>query len=599
MPKVLLLVLGTIAGASALAQDELVRIDRAQIDFVADGKEYSPQFILLPLHWDVSHRRVSAIAELRLEFPRSENWPNATEPYMLFMTRIGNAYEIVLNDTLLATAGQVQTPGGRWSAKHPVAIRFPSSLITDRNQLRIRLRADAGRRAGVSPIVVGPARVIEPLRDRAEFFRVLPAQAAAVFSIVVASFCFLLWLQQRDPLYAWASIGEAVWALIVADVVLETSPVRWPAWGLLLVMLRAIWIWALYVVVEQVFGARPKLERRTIGVATLGVLLCVVTTIAIRSPAPLEAWRIVNWSLWMLLTLRLMADTWRHISSERVLLVLALISLSGAGWHDALAQGIYSSQFGDSNWVRYVGALLGLTVMWIVSNRFRSARIEAVQLNASLAQRVEQKERELRQSFERLSEVEQSRAVIAERERILRDMHDGVGANLATAMRQLESGTAPTNEVAATLRESLDHLKLSIDAMNLPTGDVNALLASLRYRLQPRIESAGLALQWQVDLLPFWSQGTDRAMRHLQFLLLEAISNVLQHAMARTMTLCAHADDARLQIELRDDGIGLRGAAGRGMHSMRERAAIIHATLVVESVSPGTCVRIVLDHRTT
>ena len=44
--------------------------------------------------------------------------------------------------------------------------------------------------------------------------------------------------------------------------------------------------------------------------------------------------------------------------------------------------------------------------------------------------------------------------------------------------------------MAATLRESLDHLKLSIDAMNLPGGDVNALLASLRYRLQRRIAQA-------------------------------------------------------------------------------------------------------------
>ena len=50
----------------------------------------------------------------------------------------------------------------------------------------------------------------------------------------------------------------------------------------------------------------------------------------------------------------------------------------------------------------------------------------------------------------------------------------------------------PAEEVAATLRESLDHLKLSIDAMNLPRGDINGLLASLRYRLQRRIAQAGM-----------------------------------------------------------------------------------------------------------
>jgi signal transduction histidine kinase len=226
-----------------------------------------------------------------------------------------------------------------------------------------------------------------------------------------------------------------------------------------------------------------------------------------------------------------------------------------------------------------------------VSKRFRLARVEALQLQASLAQRVEQKERELRASFERVSQLERARAVTAERERILRDMHDGVGANLATAMRQLENGAAPAQEVAATLRESLDHLKLSIDAMNLPSGDVNALLASLRYRLQRRIAQAGLAIDWQVDELPHWEQGSDQAMRHLQFLLLEAISNALQHAQASTLTLSARSNSGTIEISVRDDGGGCVDD-GSGLQSMRERARAIGAQLVVEDAEPGTKVRV-------
>ena len=243
------------------------------------------------------------------------------------------------------------------------------------------------------------------------------------------------------------------------------------------------------------------------------------------------------------------------------------MALLVAGVHDAIASQIVSSAFGELAWAKYVGMLLGLTIMWVVSKRFRLARAEALQLQASLAQRVEQKERELRASFERVSQLERARAVTAERERILRDMHDGVGANLATAMRQLESGAAPAQEVAATLRESLDHLKLSIDAMNLPSGDVNALLASLRYRLQRRIAQAGLTIDWQVDELPHWEQGTDQAMRHLQFLLLEAISNALQHAQASTLTLSARSEGG-------DDRNQRARRRLRRLHRRRQRSAI-------------------------
>jgi signal transduction histidine kinase len=263
--------------------------------------------------------------------------------------------------------------------------------------------------------------------------------------------------------------------------------------------------------------------------------------------------------------------------------------------HDGLAERWLDSNYADTEWAKYAGSLLAINILWIVSRRFRRAHLEAADLQATLAERVKIRESELADTYARVSVLEQSRAVTAERERILRDMHDGVGASLATAMRQLEAGSASISDVTATLRESLDHLKLSIDAMNLPAGDVNALLAGLRYRLQPRIESAGMAFEWNVDLLPSWPAGADQAMRQLQFLLLEAISNALQHSGAGALALTARCHGQYLEIELRDNGKGLRGGRGRGMQSMQDRAQAIGAKLEITNATPGTRVKVVLQ----
>ena len=234
------------------------------------------------------------------------------------------------------------------------------------------------------------------------------------------------------------------------------------------------------------------------------------------------------------------------------------------------------------------------TLGWLIAGDYARSQKDLAALNRELAQRVEQKEALLRDSFARLAEAERERVVAAERSRILRDMHDGVGAHLTTAMRQLEGGRSSADEVLQTLRESLDQLKLSIDAMTLPPGDVNALLASLRYRMQPRIEASGLRLHWDVDPLPHWPAGSEEAMRHLQFLLFEAVSNVLQHAQADELTLAAHAVDGGIAITLRDNGRGLANSEGQGLRSMRERAAILAARLDVGFAGPGTQVGIVL-----
>lgn len=586
-----MLCLAACCAAAHAAPEGTIELDRATVVATLNGWPQPPEEIRLPLHWDVAYRAQSGIARLTLPFPRPGP-AAAGEPYTLFIPRIANAYSIEINGTVLAAGGNLQTYGEAWSAKQPIAIAFPAGLLQDRNELTIQLRGDAGRRAGVAPIMLGPSRLIEPQYTRAYAFRVLMPWFATTFSGLVSAFCLLLWLQQREKLYAWACIGEAVWALVVLDITLEWTPLRWHAWTALLFMLRAVWIWALYVIVEQVFGARPRRERATVQGLLWAAPFCVLVLLFTGSSIPARLLRVVMSLLWAGVSLRLLLELRKNATTARVLLSIGVAALLVAGVHDAIASGIVSTGFGELSWAKYVGVLMGLTIMWVVSKRFRLARAEALQLQASLAQRVEQKERELRATFERLSQLESERAVTAERERILRDMHDGVGANLATAMRQLEGGTAPAEEVAATLRESLDHLKLSIDAMNLPNGDVNALLASLRYRLQRRIAQAGLTVDWQVDELPHWQQGTDQAMRHLQFLLLEAISNALQHARASTLTLSARSESATIEISVRDDGCGGYVDSASGLQSMRERARAIGAELSVEDANPGTRVRV-------
>ena len=155
---------------------------------------------------------------------------------MLFIPRIGNAYSVALNGTVLATGGHLQTHGEAWSAKQPVSIGFPQDLLRDQNELTIQLRGDAGRRAGLVPIMLGPSRLVEPHYTRAYAFRVLLPGVAATFSALVSAFCLLLWLQQREKLYAWACIGEAVWALVVLDITMEWMPLRWHAWTALAVL---------------------------------------------------------------------------------------------------------------------------------------------------------------------------------------------------------------------------------------------------------------------------------------------------------------------------------------------------------------------------
>ncbi len=216
--------------------------------------------------------------------------------------------------------------------------------------------------------------------------------------------------------------------------------------------------------------------------------------------------------------------------------------------------------------------------------------------------------RQLLDSRKALEDMAREQARMAERGRIMRNMHDGVGSYISSALRQIQCPVeqerrTQSTEVQLTLRDALDQLKISIDSMNLANGDVTALLANLRYRLGPRFGAMGMELQWDVDELPACEQLDAGAMAELQFMLFEAMSNVQQHAHARTLRIEAHAmpvPDAlgqnRIAVRVVDDGRGFdpAQARGNGLHVMRERAKAIGASLNIASQPGRTVVEISL-----
>jgi signal transduction histidine kinase len=116
---------------------------------------------------------------------------------------------------------------------------------------------------------------------------------------------------------------------------------------------------------------------------------------------------------------------------------------------------------------------------------------------------------------------------------------------------------------------------------------VGALLAALRYRLAPRFDASGIALEWAVDELVPVERLDAQAMRHLQFLLFEAISNVLQHAQATVLRIEAAMLGATVRLSVIDDGRGYDVA--RAPRSLHERAQAMGVRLVLES-RPGRTV---------
>lgn len=589
------------------AQAALLELRAARVSTTLEERA-EPREVTLPYHWDRLHRNQPGRAVFEIPFALPAE---PTGPHAVYFPQVGNTAEIWLNGMLLSRYGDPQRPRVADYAKAPQYVLIPAQLLHQDNLFRIIIQADGGRRGGLSPVTVGPEDEVRELFNQHYRWRVTGSIAVAVFSLVVGVLALLLWLTQAEPgrdggshpegLYLSAGLAELCWMLRLSDAAITQPPLAWPWWGVLQTMAYAGWICCAALFCHQVAGWHRHPSMRWVRLLLWSLFLTAAPVaywaLSRHADLYLTVWYGFASFLFIGYGVLYVWAALRRPTTERLLVTAAGVFNVLVGFRDWLVIRA-GDNFGEVSWMRYSSVLFGLALGYIVITRFREASAQARDLMANMAAKVRDKEQALSASYQQLEQLAREQARAAERTRILRDMHDGVGSHISAAIRQLQSGKASSEQLLQTLRDSLDQLKLSIDAMNLAPGDLTALLANLRYRLEPRFKASDIELQWDVALLPPLERLDARAMRQLQFMVFEALSNVLQHAQASVLRIELRAlPGGGAQLRVIDNGRGFDPARmqRQGLSSLHERAAAIGARLGIVSAPGSTVVDIVLD----
>jgi len=208
----------------------------------------------------------------------------------------------------------------------------------------------------------------------------------------------------------------------------------------------------------------------------------------------------------------------------------------------------------------------------------------------------------------RLYEQAQQLAVVEERQRLARDLHDSVTQALygmtlysEAAAGQLSLGRLDRvaehlRELQATGQEALAEMRLLIYELRPPVLEEEGLVGALQARLQAVEGRVGLRTDFRVtgrgQLSPEVEEGLYRIAQ-------EALNNALKHAHARRITVCLRHGEGTVTLEVTDDGMGFdpataRERGGLGLSAMEERAAELGGQLAVGS-SPGQGTRVCVE----
>ena len=216
---------------------------------------------------------------------------------------------------------------------------------------------------------------------------------------------------------------------------------------------------------------------------------------------------------------------------------------------------------------------------------------------AAIAQRDRAEEENTRETADRLR-VQRERELLEQRERIVREMHEGLGSHLVSVLAMVQRGTAKSGAVAEGIRHALDDMRIMIDSLESSREGLRGQLGKLRARVEPLLERNGIEVEWRVERgSPLEALDAERSLHCLR-IIQEAVTNTIQHARASHMRVVVSpgADDgSMLSIEVSDDGIGGDPATthvGHGMTRMLERAREIGGEIRFEFADPGRRVRL-------
>jgi len=243
---------------------------------------------------------------------------------------------------------------------------------------------------------------------------------------------------------------------------------------------------------------------------------------------------------------------------------------------------------------------LFMIFMAVVYRRYVGALSEAEVANRQLEARLSEREMALARSHERLREIERSQTRVQERQRLMQDMHDGLGSSLVSALYAVELGQLKDQDVAQVLRECIDDLKLAIDSLEPAHTDLVMLLAALRFRLSPRLQASGTRLEWAVEDVPPLAWIDPRSALHILRILQEVFTNIVKHAGATHIRVGTRQKGDRVCVTVDDDGTGFLPdlaaskagsvslAKGRGLGNLTRRAQALGAQVEWLPLKKGT-----------
>jgi hypothetical protein len=509
----------------------------------------------------------------------------------LFIRRAGNRLSVSINNEQAAEFGSLNNPKADYS-NLPLFVPLAwHALRLGTNTVLLQVAGDCRRYAGISHMDIGPREAIEAVQQSARRMRTYPTVGIVSVCglLTVAGLVFFFLSRNRTALLF--GVANGLWALRTALWGMTELPMSYELWFFLIDVTYAGWISLMSVLCLRIASIHlawlEKLQWVTLAVMAIASIVAAAGYNIWLKQLGLQA-TMVSGALAMLAVLLAAIRTPREANVAMSFATVPMFVL--AVWDH---WNVWISSAPDAYQRYYFSPLLVLfmlvAVALLLMRQFQLAMRSDAQYRSSLEAEVERQRKLLEAQHEREIENAQSTAIQVERQRIVRDMHDGLGAQLVGLLATVRSEQTTAETLESEVTDAIEQLRFAIDNLSVTDTDLSMMLAQFRYHHEQRLRRLGVRLVWDVDILPV-APWPARALLELQQMLREVLANSLKHGDSQNLRVRAYLSDGLGTIVVEDDGRGFDIDAvprGRGLKHLYQRSAQLGIQLSLRSRTSG------------
>ncbi len=488
----------------------------------------------------------------------------------IYIPRIGNRYEVYVNDELIHTTGSL-TDTRQFLTHKALLTKIPkTSVFVGINSLKVLVAGEAARYAGLSSIYIGDFQTLNQTFNDRQLFQSFSSLAIVIICLFIAFMTIFYSYVSNNKHFLLFGLGALAWALNNSYLLLTYFPYNYRIALFFYDFFYALGICLIFLTTAYTVRIRAKWFP-TLMIAYL--YFSFFALVVYHDGYPIARTVFLDGTVLLGIVSFLLFAKASYVNRKKrsVVVFIALLTALGLGVYDQLAIYHHADGFERLTYSRYAVILFIIANATSMAHQFIKINQFVNNSHSRMSGKLQTAKHNLQVTFNKKSQIDKKLTLQQERWRLMQDMHDGLGHRLISLQQAVQDPKQTGVSLNLMVKQTIDELRTTIQSINQPHDNVSFMLGDLRERLDFLCSQYKKQLQWSVDEMPTLSQIDELRVSSIEKILLELFTNIAKHSNATRVKLTATFTlHQAIVIVVEENGAGFNPQPAQGTQAAQQ-----------------------------